>query len=161
MTFMGQNIGARKPDRVRKTFIYGTLCGIAIGTVMGVGIFALGRPILHIFLPEDLAAVEIGILRMQFIVLLYGLCSFKGTLTTGLQAFGYAIISTLNGIFSTLVLRIIWMNLIYPHFESINNIYLCYVVSWMVEAIIGAIAFAIIYKKKIKQLSNPIEKAVI
>ena len=161
MTFMGQNIGARKPDRIRKTFIYGVLCGTVIGTVLGVGIYALGRPILRIFLPEDLAAVEIGILRMQFIVLLYGFCFLKGTPSTGLQSFGYAIISTINGIFSTLVLRIIWMNLIYPHFESINNIYLCYVVSWMVEAIIGAIAFAIIYKNKIKQLSNPIEKAVI
>ena len=72
-TFAGQNIGARKPDRVRK--------GMYISTVMGAGYSVLTGIMLLIFAPQVIGVfttnqkvVEYGVYIMRYF------CPFTGCL---------------------------------------------------------------------------------
>lgn len=160
LTFMGQNIGAKNRERIRLSLAHGLWTSLTIG-MLGLGFFALGRPILSLYLPSDAAAVEVGLLRMKFVLAIFVLAAYKGIIATALQAFGYAFIPTCNSILSVLVLRIIWMAFIYPHFQSLENLYFCYTVSWIIESVIATTAFIIIYRAKMNKKNFISEKAVI
>ena len=160
LTFMGQNIGAKNRERIRLSLAHGLWTSLTTG-MLGLGFFALGRPILSLYLPSDAAAVEVGLLRMKFVLAIFALAAYKCIIATALQAFGYAFIPTCNSILSVLVLRIIWMAFIYPHFQSLENLYFCYTVSWIIESVIATTAFIIIYRAKMNKKNFISEKAVI
>ena len=162
LTFIGQNIGAKKPDRIKRTFVIGCLCGFTVGFVLGYGILLFGRPLLHIFVGNDMAAIECGFLRMKTLLSLYFVAAISGVVGATLQAFGYSIVPMLNSIFSVLLLRVIWMTFIYPLNETLETLYFCYFVSWLLNFFILASVLSVIFPRKLKQMrqSKRIEDAL-
>lgn len=147
MAFVGQNLGAKKPDRVKKTILYSALIAVSLGFILGDGFFLFGKQFLGFYLPGEPEAIEYGYVRMHYILALYFIAAFSGVIGNSIAAFGYSILSMMNSIFSVLILRFVWMFLIYPHFKTIHNLYLCFSVSWVISMIINIVMFAIIYKK--------------
>lgn len=147
MAFVGQNLGAKKPDRIKKTIIYCSVIGVITGVILGDGFFLFGKQFLNVYLPGDIEAIEYGYVRMHYILALYFIAAFSGVIGNSIAAFGYSILSMLNSIFSVLILRFFWMFFIYPHFMTINNVYLCFSVSWVLSLAINTTMFLVIYKK--------------
>ncbi len=157
LTFIGQNLGAKNRKRVKQTILYGCILNILLGLILGVGVYSLGRPLLTAYLHGNSDAVKYGLLRMQYIVLPYAICAFKAIFASTLHAFNYVFLTTANFIFSTLIFRIFWMNVVYPKFGTMDNIYLCYLVSWFIELAISVIIFIFAYKKKMNKKNFPDE----
>lgn len=162
LTFIGQNIGAKKPDRIKRIFFIGCICGFVVGFVLGYGMLLCGESLLKLFVGNDAAAIHCGYLRMKTLLSLYFLAAISGVMGSTLQAFGYSIIPMLNSIFSVLILRVVWMTFIYPHYETLENLYFCYFVSWSLIFVIALAVLSMIFPKKLRQMrqSKRIEDAL-
>lgn len=144
-TFIGQNLGAAQPARVRKSFSYCILFGSLIGFLLGGFLYFTGSFWLSFILPTDPEAVEYALIRMAFIVLPYGVAAANGVLSHALQAYGYSLFTTVDSVFFVLIFRIFWMNVIYPKHESFSVLMACFLVSWLLMLVVNGIAYAIVY----------------
>lgn len=96
-TFAGQNLGARKVDRIRQGLRQGILVGMAYGLVAGLVLIFLGRPLSMIFI----SSAETGVLdasarylrSMGFFYWVLGILAVSRMTTQGLGYSGLAVFS--------------------------------------------------------------------
>lgn len=151
-TFVGQNFGAGKWDRVRK----GTrVClGMALVTAVSLSVILMagGRFLFGIF-STDAGVVEIGLRMMQIISPTYFLFVFIEIYSGALRAQGHVLVTTLITMVGICLLRITWVTLIVPN-GTLEEIVACYPITWVVAAI-GMIGYYMYKQKKIiKQFSK-------
>ncbi len=146
-TFIGQNLGARQHDRVKKSLWMTLAIGTAVGLVMGVGFYLSGRFWLGFILTDDLVAVEYALIKMRYITLFAVVSSANNILTQVIQAFGYPMIASLNSIIFVFGFRMIWMLFIYPRHEDFHWLMACFTVSWCLMLLCYSVMTSIIYKR--------------
>lgn len=133
-TFVGQNFGAGKWDRVKK----GTrVClGMAVGTAVCLTAMLMmaGRFLLGIF-TGDAAVVEIGLTMMHNIAPFFVMFVFIEIFSGSLRAQGYTFVTTVISVLGVCVFRIIWVSLITPG-QGLKRIVACYPISWIVCAVL-------------------------
>jgi len=153
--FVGQNVGANNKKRVKHSIL---LCG-AIASVLSLIISAVAiffsPTLLSLFVDSD-AAVRYGQIRMLYIVIPYVVAAINGLIGNTIQAFGYSIFTTVNSIFTVFVFRMIWMNYVYPLCPTSHVLMRCFLVSWILTAVINYIFFFYLYYGKFKK--NKIKK---
>ena len=147
LTFVGQNIGARKPERVSRSFTHALWLAALIGGTVGVFFYVSGPFWLSLILGDNPSAIEFAMVRMKYVSLFYCIASINGVLSHTIQAFGYPFISTLNSIFSVLIFRIIWMAFVYPVLHTFSGLMFCFTVSWSINLLLNIIIFTVIKKR--------------
>ena len=157
MVAIGQNIGAGEKERVRGSIRRCLIINFFVALILGYGALLFGRPLLGIFVPNDPAAVEVGMVRLKCLLSIYFFMSVDNTLSSSIRAFGYPSYPMLNSVITVIVFRTIWMNFIYPGMtfvgdpvKDIFNVYECYIYSWTLSLIVQMILFAIIYLRYLK-----------
>lgn len=145
LAFVGQNIGAGNRERVRATVRQCLLFGFLVGGVLGLGLFLCGRGILSLYLPGEESAIAYGYVRMRYVLAFYFIAGTRVVLDSVLQAFGHSLLSALNGIVTVFLFRIFWMTEVYPLYMTIDNLYLCYTVSWILGILVAAVSTAIVF----------------
>lgn len=147
VAFMGQNIGAGKKTRVRNAFLACLVCAVAFSAVLSVAMFLLGRPLLRIYLPSDPKGVEVGMIRAQYVLIAYAISGVLNVIGGAVQAFGYSTATMINSVVGVLGVRIFWMRLIYPVRTTLDTIYICYPVTWILIVLANSTVLAIAYTK--------------
>jgi hypothetical protein len=77
--------------------------------------------------------------------------AINNILSHALQAFGYPLFTSISSISFTLGFRVLWMLMVYPKFPTINTIMLCYLVSWVLNMILYATFFTVVYRRYTKK----------
>jgi len=131
LTFIGQNIGAGKRDRVKKSFFLCFSFGIASSLVLGLLAFFGGEIIFSLYVDTQ-EAIDYAMIRARYIIAFYFIAAMNGIFSSTLQAFGYSVFTSLNSIFAVFIFRMIWMNFIYPIFPSYECVFVCFFVSWLI-----------------------------
>lgn len=147
-TFVGQNYGASKFDRVKKgtrTCLY-----MALGTAVAVSAFLLtiGKKMLWLF-TTDPEVVQIGIGIMNIIIPGYILFAFIEIFSASLRAQGDTLIPTIINIVLICGLRAVWIFTL-GSIGNLDLVILSYPASWLV----CAIAITGYYIKQRKKLGN-------
>lgn len=145
-TFMSQNLGAGKKDRVLKSYIITVLYSFIAALVFGVLLFIFGREFMGIFTNSD-AVVEAGINRLSIMAFSYCISAFMDCTIAASRGLGKTVIPTIIVITGSCVFRIIWVYTIFAHFHTIESLYLLYSFSWTLTAILEIAYFIHIYKK--------------
>ena len=129
MTFVGQNLGAKKKERVYRSFFYSQAIETAMATTLAFSFFFLGKWLLPIFTGEDALAVSQGLIRMKYFLLFYPIA--MNVFGSTLQAFGYPTVQTTINLVGIFGFRTLWMQFIYGNIlpETVENIYLCFPIS--------------------------------
>ncbi len=152
-TFIGQNIGAEKHDRVRKTFYNCMWLSVGIGGCLGILTFLTGRFWLSLILGADISAIDFGIIRMSCTTFFVFVSAANQVYANALQAYGYSTFSAVNSIFCVFVFRMIWMSAVYPEFdgygirERFYVLMICFVVSWTLRLLVNIVGFALVRRK--------------
>lgn len=144
-TMVGQNAGAGNKDRVRKSIYYSMGYSVSIVAVLSVIVYLLRVPLIGLYAPGNPGVIEYAAGRMQWVLLWMSLHAFYNMYSAALNAFGYSSFVMLSNIFSTVVFRTFWMQLVYPRHETYIMIMMCYTVSWGLMAIGNTSAFAYVY----------------
>ena len=151
-TFMGQNIGAKNTDRVKRSFWYLIGFNILISGTLGILAYFSGRFWLGIILGASAkAAIDYGMSRMFHVTLFIFIHAISAVLTHALQAFGYPLLTSITNVAFNLGFRVLWMQLVYPRYQEFNTIMRCYTVSWILNMIFYAIFFTFIYLRYTKK----------
>ncbi len=145
--FMGQNLGAQKPDRVKRTFFTGLVLCTGLAELLGLLCTLTSRFWLSLFLTDDPAALEYGMIKILYLLAFYGIMGFNSVLVALIQSFGYSSISSINSVFSILIFRIIWMAWIYPINPTFATLMQCFPVSWVLAAFINGIVTFVLYQR--------------
>ena len=139
-TFVGQNYGAGKVKRMRKSV--GICLGMAYAgafLVSGV-LYALAAPLYRLF-TTDAKVVQIGVDMMHFLLSSYFLYVAIGILSGALRGAGRVLVPMLLTCGGVCFFRIVWMFGVFPGYPGINTIMLSYPVSWGITAVLFIIYY--------------------
>lgn len=145
-SFMAQNLGAKKKDRVLKSYFICTIYSFMIGLVLGVGLYVFRYAFLGMF-TNDQAVILAGIKRLGIMALSYCVSAFMDCTIAASRGLGKSIIPTIIVIIGSCVFRIIWIYTVFAHFRTIESLYILYVFSWVITAIAEVIYFIWAYRK--------------
>lgn len=163
MTFTGQNYGARKPDRIKKSIIYAVIQVSVIGIVGGQLLNLFAEPLANLYIdaadPNKQLVLAAAKELMSFMLAVYFMCGLMDTLSGALRGLGYSMIPMIVSIGAICVLRAIWVFFVFPtdRFHSLIGIYTIYPISWFLGLAAMAIALLLIFKKVRRRLETPTE----
>ncbi len=147
--FVGQNLGAKKPDRVKKSILYTLAISLSLGVLAG-GTVLFSRGLLSLYVSEE-AAILAGQTRLKYTLLPYVIACANNVLSHTIQSFGYSLFCTVNSIVSVLGFRMVWMKWIYPTNPTFDMLCRCYLVSWLLIVSVYVLFFLYIYHSKLKR----------
>lgn len=144
-TFMGQNIGAKNNERVKKSFWYTLLFAAVIGGSMGVVFYLSGEFLIGLIIgTADTLAIEYAMTRMFYVSLFTFIYAIFTVLGAAEQAYGYPFLGTVTSIVCTLLFRVVWMNFVYPHNQTFAMVMVCFTISWTLTFIFKIVSVTII-----------------
>lgn len=147
LTFIGQNLGAGERKRVISSFWLCTALTSGFGLILGECAWIFGESLLVPFVGHDASAIAYGMIRVKYILGFYFVAAFNSVFGSTLQAFGYSYLTSLNSIFSVFVFRIIWMNFIYVRWPSYENIFQCFLTSWLILLALNVSMVAFVFRR--------------
>lgn len=148
-TFVGQNYGAGKVKRMRKSV--GICLGMSYaGAILVSGaLYALAGPLYRLFTTDE-NVVRIGVDMMHFLLPSYFMYVVIGILSGALRGAGRVLVPMLLTCGGVCLIRIVWMLGVFPGHPGINTIMLSYPVSWGITAVL----FIIYYFRKFPKVKN-------
>ena len=127
-TFVGQNFGANKIDRCKKTLF---LCliedAIASGTAILI-VLITGKFLLSIF-NNNPEVIEIGYTRLVIIFIAYIFSMLYEVMSGYLRGFGFSLVPAILTTVGVCVVRIVWINTVFPASRTFVTIMTAYPVS--------------------------------
>lgn len=144
-SFIGQNYGASKKDRILKSYLICLIYSFGIGAVLGVLLVCFGTEFLSLFTTEA-AVIEAGMKRLVIMGFSYAVSAFMDCTISASRGLGKGVVPTIIVIMGSCVFRIIWVYTIFAYFGTIPSLYLLYIFSWSITAIVEIIYFRKVYK---------------
>lgn len=159
LTFVGQNVGARRYDRINKVLLTCLGTVIVIGLVFGITTYVFSGQLLSIYLPNDPEAIPYGITRLRYIALPYFLCGVMEVMVGGQRGMGMSIIPMINSLLGSCVLRIIWIATVFAANHTLFVLYISYPISWFVTIMAHTVFYCIkLHSLKKKTASEPMKQ---
>lgn len=144
ISFVGQNVGANKYDRVGKIAIRAEILVILTGLIMGNLGYFFGENLLSFYTksPEVIAA---GMIRLLYILVPYCLCGMMDVMVGVLRGLGYAVMPMIVSLIGACGLRLVWIFTFFqkPEFHETKYLYLTYPVSWAVTMLAHVVCYMI------------------
>ena len=148
-SFMGQNLGAKKKDRVLKSYFVSLSYSFFIGLILGLTILFMGPDFLLLF-TSDPAVIELGMYRLKIMSVSYAFSAFMDCTIAASRGLGKTVVPTFIVIMGSCVFRVIWIYTIFAYFKTIPSLYLLYIFSWAITATAEIIYFQAIYRKEMR-----------
>ena len=156
LTFTGQNVGARKPERIPRIALTCIALSVAISLTLSGLMYLFREPLLAIYRPDAPEAVAYGSLRMSIIVLTYFLCGIMEVFTGSLRGMGASLTPMLISLVGACVTRVIWIYTVFAATPTLQVLYSCYPVSWIFTIFMQIVAFFVIRRNLQRRLSTPL-----
>ena len=138
-TFVGQNFGAGELKRCKKTLL---LC-LAEGSVILLAAIALlisfGKPLLSIF-NNDPEVIDIGYIRVMLIVSAHYFSLLYEVMSGYLRGFGISLGPAILTMIGVCVVRVLWIQFVFPLSRTFRAIMIVYPVSLSLTALMIFIA---------------------
>ena len=139
-TFVGQNYGAGKMDRVRKSTLICLAIDLVVSAVLVILLVA-GRELLFRLFISDASVIEIGAEMLRLIMPWYVVYVFIEVLAGSLRGVGDVIVPVIITLFGVCLLRIVWIIGVMHFSPTIPAIIYSYPVTW----VLTALAFIVYY----------------
>ncbi len=139
-TFVGQNYGALKYQRIKKSVWVCAGMQVVSSLVLSVVMVVFRAPLLGIF-TTDRQVLEIGFMMILILTPFYAVFTPVEVLSGALRGIGDVMIPTIITICGVCVLRIIWVMTAVPVRHEVSTIMVGYPVTWL----LSGIAFIVYY----------------
>lgn len=152
-TFTGQNVGAKKPDRIKKGMWTALIMGVVYTVIIGVVILLTSHTVLGLF-TKDNDVITYGQLAMKYFCPFYFLLGILNILAGTVRGAGKGVPPMLILLFSMCIFRILWIKIALPFYSTIDGVFILYPISWFVGMVL-----MIIYTKFGKWLPKGLNKS--
>ena len=133
-TFVSQNYGAGNLPRCREVTRWSLRLNIVAMLVLGALILLFMRPLLRIF-NGDPAVVEIGVIRIIYVVVPEIFSVFIDIFSGSMRGYGYSLMPALVTLVCICGVRLSWVWLVFPHHPTFETLMIIYPISWMVTSL--------------------------
>ena len=151
MTFTGQNFGARKLDRIKKSLVIALAQVVTIGVVVGQVMLIFYKPLVNLYLAPDAPDREAVLAAAKVIMTVMLSSYFIGAIVEALSGFlrglGYSLQPMLISIGGICAFRLLWILTVFPRINELWGLYLVYPISWVLTSIGLLITILIVWKK--------------
>ena len=133
LSFMSQNYGAGRYDRLKKILVSGLLCVTAVGLTLGNIEFFLGRSLLGIYSSSE-SVIDAGVVRLSIICTSYFLCGLMDVMVGALRGIGYSFVPMIVSLCGVCGIRLVWLFTVFeiPEYHLVQTVYVSYPISWFV-----------------------------
>lgn len=146
ISFTGQNMGANRHDRVRKTLWLCLACVTVIGLSMGGLSVIFGDKLLSLY-SSDEAAIAYGLSRLRLIMLSYFLCGIMDVAAGSIRGMGYSIMPMIISLLGACAFRIVWIYTIFAAIHTPECLYISYPISWLLTFLAQMTCYFIVTRK--------------
>lgn len=148
ISFVSQNYGAGKKDRIIKILICAQIGVVIVGIVLGNLAVYFGHPLLGLYTTSQ-AVKQAGMRRIRVICGTYALCGMMDVMVGALRGIGYSIMPMIVSLVGACGLRLFWIFTFFrmPRFHTERSLYLTYPVSWTITFLIHVVCFCIVWSK--------------
>ena len=156
VNYIGQNVGAKKYDRVRK-IVWVCLASVTVlGLAMGTAMCVFGENLLSIYITDSQEAISWGLIRLNIICQAYFVCGLMDVSTGALRGMGASVSPMIISVLGVCGIRIGWIMTVFqlPQFHTPQSLYYSYLFSWTVTFLIQLFAFFRIYRKHTGSLTG-------
>lgn len=146
LSFVGQNLGANKYERLKRSVIYCTVLAFLVVSSMAWLVVLFREPLLSLFLKDiNPVSLESGSSRIMIMLTVYGLCSTMDSFGGALRGMGYSLQAACITVFFVCVLRIGWVRWVFPHYRTLENLLWSYPITWTMNLLACGILFVIMF----------------
>ena len=145
-TFMGQNYGAGKKDRVLKSYFISMLYACLFGLVLGAFCFYKGDIFLRLF-DDDPEVIAAGMEKLKIVGFAFCISAFMDNTIAASRGIGKSLVPTIIVIIGSCIFRIVWIYTVFAHFKTITSLFLLYPVSWAITAVAEMAYFFVSFRK--------------
>lgn len=141
-SFIAQNYGAGRTDRVRQCVKQGLIMHFIVTIVVSAGLMLTAIPLLRLLTPDE-AVVETTYRVMSYFVPFYFTWVLVEVLSAVLRGIGDVVYPVVIIGIGICLFRVIWILTVFAHFGTLLSLCLSYTVSWTITSI----ALVIYYRK--------------
>lgn len=145
ISFMGQNVGAGKYNRVNKILLSAETCVVIIGFGLSMLVRIFAEPLLGLYTdsPEVVAA---GLVRLDIICATYFLCGMMDVMVGALRGLGYSVAPMIVSLLGACAFRLLWIATVFQmeQFHTIKTVYISYPISWALTFFAHVVTFLIV-----------------
>ncbi len=150
VTFTSQNLGANKKEAIFK--IMGITLILTAISAFGIGAgLAYFGPVLLGFYTNEAAVIETGMLRLTIVTLWLGMNGILDVFVSSMRGMGYSTVPTVVMLVGICGVRLLWLAMVFAQLRTLESIYLCFPISWLVTGFVQAGLWIKIYRSMMKK----------
>lgn len=149
ITFTGQNMGAKKYDRIDTIAKVCTVLIFATWIIMGGAILLFGRSLLSIY-TSDPEVIELGMLRTKIMMAAYFTCGIMSVFPGLTRAMGYSVLPMVCTLIGACLLRIVWLVTFFAWYPTVMMLFICYPITWGIAGL-GQVGCFLYARRKIRK----------
>ncbi len=155
LTFVGQNVGAHRYERIRPTVLLSLACTLVVGLVFALVCAIFPETLLKIYMPDNPEGLRFGALYMSCVATTYFLCGVMEVGCGLLRGLGRSLTSTVISVLGACGIRVLWIYTVFAHAfntlppeDSLRVLGISYPISWTITASVNFVLAAILLKKQ-------------
>ena len=156
ITFVGQNYGAGKCDRVDRAAVWCVSYAALTGLVLGNLAYIFGPQLIGIYSPGEPDVVAAGMVRMGIIGRFYMLAGIMETCGGVLRGLGRSMMPMVCTLVGSCLLRLVWVAAVFPMFNTPGMLFLSYPITWIITASAHITIFFMVRKKSYRMVGYKI-----
>lgn len=134
-TFTGQNIGAKRYDRVKKGMWVSLTMGVVYTIATGVLLLLFAPQIIGVF-SSNKEVVHYGVYVMKYFCPFYYLLAIMHELSGTIRGTGKTVQPMLIALSSLCVFRVLWIMVVLSMEHRMDRLFLVYPISWLIGAVL-------------------------
>lgn len=146
LSFISQNMGAKKYKRINQITMRSMGLVMVIGLAVGWLIFALGESLLGIY-SSSAEVIEYGMIRVRFIFTTHFLCGMMDVMVGCLRGLGYSIMPMIVSLTGACAFRIIWIFTVFAASPTLETLYISYPISWVLTMSVHVICYIVVKRR--------------
>ena len=139
-TFISQNLGAKKLDRVKKGAFFGVLCSVILAEIIGVSIYFLAPHLISLF-NKDPGVIQYGTTQAHTVTLFYFLLAFSHCMAAIFRGAGKSTVPMLVMLVCWCVIRVIYITIAVRFIPAITTVFWAYPLTWTLSGIVFTIYY--------------------
>lgn len=157
ISFTGQNMGAKKYDRVDGIAKCCAAFTFITWFVVGGLMLLLGAPLMRIY-TSDAEVIALGMTRLRVMTVLYFACGIMNVFPGITRGMGYSVAPMLCTLVGVCLMRMVWLATVFQWHHTVLVLYACYPVTWALTGI-GQVGIFFYARAKLRRGLAPGQRA--
>lgn len=134
-TFIGQNLGARKYDRVKKGTVFGLFCSMGLAQLIGIAVYFFIPQLIKMFSSKP-DVIMYGTIHARTVTLFYFLLAFSHTVAGVMRGAGKSMVPMVVMLCVWCIFRISYVTMITRIVPGIRAVLMAYPITWAISGVI-------------------------